>query len=194
MDLKELLGEELYNQVIAKAGDKHKIAIVSDGAWIPKDKFNEANEAKKKLETDLKDRDKQLADLKDAAKGNEELQAQIKKLQDDNKATKEKYDADMKDLQLNTALKLALGSDVHDADYAISQLDKSKIEIGEDGSIKAGLEDQVKSLRESKAFLFADKPEQPGTLFKGAKPAEGGRGGSEENPVAAEISSIFSQR
>lgn len=194
MDLKELLGEELYNQVIAKAGDKHKIAIVSDGAWIPKDKFNEANEAKKKLETDLKDRDKQLADLKDAAKGNEELQAQIKKLQDDNKATKEKYDADMKDLQLNTALKLALGSDVHDADYAISQLDKSKIEIGEDGSIKAGLEDQVKSLRESKAFLFAEKQEQPGTLFKGAKPAEGGRGGGEDNPVAAEISSIFSQR
>lgn len=194
MDLKELLGEELYNQVIAKAGDKHKIAIVSDGAWIPKDKFNEANEAKKKLETDLRDRDKQLADLKDAAKGNEDLQAQIKKLQDDNKATKEKYDADMKDLQLNTALKLALGSDVHDADYAISQLDKSKIEIGEDGSIKAGLEDQVKSLRESKAFLFAEKSENNGLTFKGAKPAEGGKGGGEDNPIAAEISSIFSQR
>lgn len=194
MDLKELLGEELYNQVIAKAGDKHKIAVVSDGAWIPKDKFNEANEAKKKLETDLRDRDKQLADLKDAAKGNEDLQAQIKKLQDDNKATKEKYDADMKDLQLNTALKLALGSDVHDADYAISQLDKSKIEIGEDGSIKAGLEDQVKSLRESKAFLFAEKSENTGLTFKGAKPAEGGKGGGEDNPIAAEISNIFSQR
>ncbi|MBX4145959.1 phage scaffolding protein [Paenibacillus lautus] len=194
MDLKELLGEELYNQVIAKAGDKHKIAVVSDGAWIPKDKFNEANEAKKKLETDLRDRDKQLADLKDAAKGNEELQAQIKKLQDDNKATKEKYDADMKDLQLNTALKLALGSDVHDADYAISQLDKSKIEIGEDGSIKAGLEDQVKSLRESKAFLFAEESENTGLTLKGAKPAEGGKGGGEDNPIAAEISSIFSQR
>ncbi|AVV56407.1 hypothetical protein C7121_09840 [Paenibacillus glucanolyticus] len=194
MDLKELLGEELYNQVIAKAGDKHKIAVVSDGAWIPKDKFNEANEAKKKLETDLRDRDKQLADLKDAAKGNEDLQAQIKKLQDDNKATKEKYDADMKDLQLNTALKLALGSDVHDADYAISQLDKSKIEIGEDGSIKAGLEDQVKSLRESKAFLFAEESENTGLTLKGAKPAEGGKGGGEDNPIAAEISSIFSQR
>lgn len=194
MDLKELLGEELYNQVIAKAGDKHKIAIVSDGAWIPKDKFNEANEARKKLESDLKDRDKQLADLKDSAKGNEDMQAQIKKLQDDNKTAKEKYEAELKDLQLTTALKLALGSDVHDADYAISQLDKSKIEIGEDGSIKAGLEDQVKSLRESKAFLFADKQEQPGTLFKGAKPAEGGRGGGEDNPIAAEISNIFSQR
>ncbi|MGG3278871.1 phage scaffolding protein [Paenibacillus solani] len=194
MDLKELLGEELYNQVIAKAGDKHKIALVSDGAWIPKDKFNEVNEAKKKLEGDLSERDKQLADLKKDAGDNEALKEQISKLQESNKEAADKYAADVRELQLNTALKLALGSDVHDADYAISQLDKTKIEIGEDGSIKAGLEDQVKSLRESKAFLFAEKQENTGPTFKGAKPAEGGRGSGEGDPVAAEISSIFSQR
>ncbi len=161
--------------------------------FVPKSQYNDVVDARKKAEKEVTDRDKQLADLKDAAKGNEELQAQIKKLQDDNKTAKEKYEAELKDLQLTTALKLALGSDVHDADYAISQLDKSKIEIGEDGSIKAGLEDQVKSLRESKAFLF--KPETPGATFKGAKPAEGGSGGGgAADPVAAEISSIFSQR
>jgi hypothetical protein len=194
MDLKELLGEELYNQVISKAGDKHKIAVVSDGAWIPKDKFNEVNEAKKKLEGDLTERDKQLSDLKKSVGDNEALKGQISKLQEDNKTATEKYAKDMKDLQLNTALKLALSGEAHDPDIVSSLLDKTKIEINEDGSIKGGLEDQVKSLRESKAFLFAEKQEQQGMLFKGAKPAEGGRSGGEDNPVAAEISSIFSQR
>ncbi|ADL07753.1 hypothetical protein [Thermosediminibacter oceani] len=40
MELKELLGEELFNQVMAKVGD-HKIDIVSNGQWIPKSKFDE---------------------------------------------------------------------------------------------------------------------------------------------------------
>lgn len=162
--------------------------------FVPKDKFNEVSEARKAAEQSVTDRDKQLDQLKKEVGDNKDLQTKIQQLQDDNKTAKEKYEADLKDLQLTTALKLALGSDVHDADYAISQLDKSKIEIGEDGSIKAGLEDQVKSLRESKAFLFAEKPENTGLTFKGAKPAEGGKGGGEDNPIAAEISNIFSQR
>lgn len=62
MDLKELLGEELYKQVIEKTGDK-KIALVSDGNWIPKEKFNELNENTKDLKKQLKDRDAQLAEL-----------------------------------------------------------------------------------------------------------------------------------
>lgn len=52
MSLKELLGEELYNQVIEKAGD-NKIAIVSDGNWIPKDKFDEKNNELKGLQGQL---------------------------------------------------------------------------------------------------------------------------------------------
>ncbi|WP_186311264.1 phage scaffolding protein, partial [Paenibacillus sp. IHBB 10380] len=90
--------------------------------FVPKSQYNDVVDARKKAEKEVTDRDKQLADLKEAAKGNEDLQAQIKKLQDDNKTAKEKYEAELKDLQLTTALKLALGSDVHDADYAISQL------------------------------------------------------------------------
>ncbi|GJM72994.1 hypothetical protein HMSSN036_52100 [Paenibacillus macerans] len=107
MDLKELLGEELYNQVVAKVGGKHKIAVVSDGNWFPKEKFDEVNNAKKQAENDLKERDKQLTQLQEAAKGNEEMQATIKKLQDENKAASEKYEAEVKQLKVNTALKLA---------------------------------------------------------------------------------------
>lgn len=173
MDLKELLGEELYNQVIAKAGDKHKIAIVTDGAWIPKDKFNEVNESKKKLEGDLSERDKQLAGLKKDAGDNEALKEQIDKLQQTNKEAADKYAADMKELQLSTALKLALAGEAHDPGIVSSLLDKSIIEINEDGSIKSGLDDQIKGLRESKAFLFVEKQETSKPAFRGAKPLDG---------------------
>ncbi|MGG1878145.1 phage scaffolding protein [Paenibacillus cisolokensis] len=150
--------------------------------FVPKTQYNDVVEARKKAEKEVTDRDKQLADLKDAAKGNEDLQAQIKKLQDENKTAKEKYEAELKDLQLTTALKLALSGEVHDPDIVASLLDKSKIEIGEDGSIKTGLEDQVKGLRESKAFLFVEKTEDKSPKFKGATPADGAKGGGDPQP------------
>ena len=57
---------------------------------IPRDKFNEVNEAKKQLEKDVKSRDKQLEDLKASNESNEELKSQIETLQKTNKETEEK--------------------------------------------------------------------------------------------------------
>jgi len=192
MDLKELLGEELYNQVIAKAGDK-KLAVVSDGTWIPKEKFDELNTAKKKADDSLKERDKQLEDLKKSGGDADALKQQIETLQAENKTAKEKYESELKDLQLSNALKLALAGQVHDADLVTGLIDKAKIELGEDGSIKGGLEDQLKGLRESKAFLFAEnKP-----TFKGANPADPGAGsgaGTSSLSDATAISNIFAQK
>lgn len=194
MDLKELLGEELYNQVMEKAGDKHKIAVVSDGNWFPKSKFDEVNEAKKKLEADIADRDKQLEELSKAAGTSEELKKQIEQLQTDNKAAKEKYEAEMKELRTNTALKLALANEVHDADIVLGLIDKTKIELDDNGNVKAGLDDQVKALRESKAFLFVEK-DGTGAKFRGAKPPEGSDKGSsgQKNPWSKEHFNLTEQ-
>src|SRR5699024_11472603 len=82
MSLKELLGEELYNQVIEKAGD-NKIAIVSDGNWIPKDKFDAKNQEVKDLQGQLSDRDEQLNTLKDVDP--DKLKQEIADLQANNK-------------------------------------------------------------------------------------------------------------
>lgn len=172
MDLKDLLGEELYSQVMTKTGDR-KLAVVNDGNWFPKEKFDEVNTAKKQAESDLKERDNQLSDLKKSAGDNKALQDQITQLQTDNKAASEKYEAEVKALRINTALKLALASDAHDPDMVAGLLDKEKIELDESGSVKSGLEDQIKSLRESKAFLFAEKKnENTGHTFKGFKPTD----------------------
>jgi hypothetical protein len=154
VDLKTLLGDELYNQLTAKLGDKHKVAIVSDGSYIPKETFNQVNEAKKQLETDLKDRDGQLTALKKSAGDNEELKKQIDTLQTDNKKKDEDYKTKLGDLALTSSVRLALAGQVHDADLVIGQLDKSKIKLSDDGKIIDGFEEQVKTLREGKAFLF----------------------------------------
>ena len=74
----------------------------------------------------IKERDKQLAELKKTAGDHEELQKQIAALQAENKSAKEKYEADMKELKLSTAIKLAVGTSAHDADLVAGLFDKER--------------------------------------------------------------------
>ncbi|TPG75596.1 hypothetical protein EEL32_24010 [Brevibacillus laterosporus] len=141
--------------------------------YVPKHRFDEINDTKKELEGQIKDRDKQLTELKKSAGDNEDLKKQIEDLQSDNKTKDEQYQTKIKEMQVSTAIKLALTGEAHDPELIASLLDKSKIEINEDGTLKGGLEDQIQALRESKAFLFAEKQEDKGFQFKGARPADG---------------------
>ncbi|QOS98119.1 phage scaffolding protein [Brevibacterium sp. JNUCC-42] len=165
--LQELgLSEEHIEKITGGVEENYK-------GYVPKHRFDEINDTKKELEGQIKDRDKQLTELKKSAGDNEDLKKQIEDLQGENKTKDEQYQTKIKDMQVSTAIKLALTGEAHDPDLLASLLDKSKIEINEDGTLKGGLDDQVKALRESKAFLFAEKQEDKGFQFKGAQPAEG---------------------
>ena len=74
-----------------------------------------------------------MEELKKASGSSEELQKQITDLQAENKAAKEKYEADMKELKLTTAIKLAIGDSAHDADLVSGLVDKSKLLLGTTG-------------------------------------------------------------
>ena len=145
--------------------------------YVPEHRFKEVNDAKKSLESSLKERDQQLADLKKAAEGNEALQNQIKELQEANKQAASKYETELKELRTNTALKLALSGKVHDPDLVAGLLDKTKIELDDAGNVKAGFDDQLKALQESKAFLFVPEKKETGFQFRGMQPADGAGGG-----------------
>lgn len=136
--------------------------VTGFGSMIPKSRFDDVNAAKKQLETDLATRDTQLADLQTKAAGNDALQVEITKLQNANKAATDKYESEMKDLKLSTAIKLALNGNVQDVDIVTNLLDKSKVELNEDGTVKDGLQNQIDSLKESKPFLFVDVNEEIG--------------------------------
>ncbi|MBN2285740.1 MAG: phage scaffolding protein [Tissierellales bacterium] len=86
----------------------------------------------------------------------------IKKAADDYKIKAEKAEADMKDLKMNSAIKLALVGKVHDEDLTAGLFDKSKLIFGDDGKI-TGLEEQIKTFKESKAYLFKTRRPEPKT-------------------------------
>ncbi len=87
----------------------------------------------------MADRDKQLTELKKSAGDNEELKKQIEKLEAENKTASEAYQAKLTDTAINTAIKLAVAGEVHDPDLVTTLLDKSKIEVNADGSVKSGM-------------------------------------------------------
>ena len=167
MDLKELLGEELYNKVKEKLGDK-KI-MIDDGNFIPKARFDEVNEQKNEYKKMVDDRDKQLESLKEKAKGHDDLTAKLTELEEQNKNTKTEYEAKMAELKKNTAIDLFLSKQKAKNVKAVKALlDMGKVSL--DGENLIGLEEQLKALKESDPYLFGD-----------AKPKVGG--GSNPPPV-----------
>lgn len=139
------------------------------------------------LNEQLTQRDKDLKELKKQAEGSEELQKQLTDLQGKYDTEKADYESKLKDTQLSSAIKLALAGKVHDSDIAISQIDKATIELGEDGNIAKGLDEQIKTLQESKPFLFVpENPELP--EFKGATPVDNNNPPNPNNdPFAAKL-------
>lgn len=162
--------------------------------FVPKSQYNDVSEARKQAEEALAERDKQLENLKKDAGDNAELKQQIETLQAENKTAKERYESDMKDLRLNTAIKLAVAADAHDPDLVTGLVEKDKLLITDDGKV-SGLDDQLKALRESKAFLFVEKDEDGKPRFKGAKPPESGDkgGGGHKNPWSREHFNLTEQ-
>ena len=176
MKKEEFIALGISEELAGKAAEASKKELEG---YVSKTELEAADQAKKQLEKDLKDRDKQLEDLKKASGDNEALNQQIATLQADNKAAKEKYDADMKALKLAAAVKLAVAATAHDADLVAGLVDKSKLILTDDGKV-SGLDEQVKALKESKTFLFKEDPvtskqgKKPGYTPKAGETAEAG--------------------
>lgn len=153
--------------------------------FIPKSRFDEVNEAKKQLETDIKTRDTQLEELKkiDAAG----LKAQIEKLQADNKTAKDTFDLQVKQLKIDgiveRALTAAKAKNVIAAKALLSEF-LLKAELDGEDKIK-GLDEAVKKLTESdeSKFLFDVTTTTNKPTFKGIAPAEKTDGAGDGNKV-----------
>lgn len=158
MDLKELLGEELYNQVVEKAGD-NKIAVVSDGSYIPKEKFDAVNKEKNDYKKQVSERDTQLEELKKVdAEG---LQQRIQELQQENENAKTEYEKRLQQQQFDFVLKDALtAAKVKNPKAVKALLDTESIKL--DGDKLLGLDDQLKTIKESDGYLFEEEQQEGG--------------------------------
>ena len=134
------LGKAAIDSIMAEHG-KTIGALKEEKETAEKEK--EAAQMKaKQFEQEIKTRDADIENLQKTAKDNEELQGQLTTLQ-------EKYN----ESNMNHAIAMALKGSVHDVDIVASQLDRSALKLGEDGTID-GLDAQVQALKESKSFLF----------------------------------------
>lgn len=152
--------------------------------FVPKQQYSEVVEARKKAEKDVTDRDKQITELGKTAGLSEELKKQIETLTSENQAAAEKHASEMKDLQLSNAIKSALAGKVHDESLVAGLFEKDKLVI--DGDKVVGLDEQLKTLQESKAFLFKSEDGQQQHGFRvGAGGGNGGQAGADQ------LASIF---
>lgn len=170
MKKEDLIAKGLTDEQAQIAVDAWNDAIKG---YIPKSRFDEVNTAKADLEKQVKDRDTQLKDLKDAAKDSESLQAKITELETANKQTKADYEGRIKDMKLTSAIKDQL-TDCKYPELVADKIDRTKLIIADDGSV-SGLSEQLKGVRDTYKELFnpavsGKTPPNNGKKTPGAEP------------------------
>ena len=167
--LKEILGEELFNQVAEKINahngneanrDKQiKIGNLGTGEYVGKGKYDALQELVNGKETELQSANALIAELKKNTKGNEELQGKITG-----------YETQVAELQqqlqenkIKSAIKVALLSEhAVDVDYLTYKLNEKLNEKGE--TLELDENDNIKGWEERLSGLKTQFP----TMFETA--------------------------
>lgn len=165
----EGMTEALADKLAAASAEELK-------GFIPKSRFDEVNEAKKNAEALIKERDKQLEELKKSAPDSEALKKQIEELQNTNKEAKAKYEADIKKMQIDNAVDNALrdagAKNIKSVRALLTDLDKAELD---DKGIVKGLEDQIKNIQKSDSYLFGAAGQKN---MAGMTPGNSGKAGA----------------
>ena len=184
--LKELLGEDLYDQVKERIGNTEITVVDPDNPMVPKRRLDEVIAERNRYKEMVAERDTQLADLKTWAKDNEVLKAQIAELQAKNKQATEDYEKQLKDQRFAFAIERAVAkADARNVKAVVALLDTSKISL--DGENLLGFDEQVAALKGSDPYLF-------GVELKGRAPEGAGKPPqTPENPWKKETWNLTKQ-
>jgi len=144
--------------------------------YVPKTQFEEMSNENKKLKTTIEENGKALEELKKSSGNSEELKKQIEELQKEAKEKELKYQEELKDSKMSSAIRLSLTGITKDDELVAGLIDRSKLILGDDGKV-TGLDEQIKALKDSKAFLFKEEQETKKPNFRklgGDPPNSGG--------------------
>jgi hypothetical protein len=151
--LKELLGEDLYDQVKERIGTTEIIVVDPDNPMVPKRRLDEVIAERNRYKEQVAERDTQLADLGAKAKDHDTLRVQIAELQAKNKQAAEDYEKQLKEQRFAFAIERAVAkADARNVKAVVALLDASKISL--DGENLLGFDEQVAALKESDPYLF----------------------------------------
>lgn len=153
MELKELLGEELYKQVQAKIDEKNsaetdklkhvRYTDLSEGKYVSKEKYDSELEKLNGLitgkDTEIGNANKLIEELKKASKGDEGMQQKISTYEAENTRLQQ----ELEETRVNSAIKVALlSAHVCDVDYVAYKLKanlkekNTELKLDDDGNIK----------------------------------------------------------
>ena len=151
------LNEEQINFVMAQNGKD--VNALSD-------KINGLTSERDGLQKQIDDRDEQLTTLKKSAKDNEELQSQIKQLQDENKTAKQNYQDQLakqnKSFKIEGALRDAKAKNIK---TVLPLIDTEKVSVNDDGTLN-GLSEQLDNIKQDNGFLFGEENKTPRVEIK----------------------------
>ncbi len=121
-------------------------------------------------EKDLAERDKQLGELGEKAKDNEELAAEIERLKGENESTRTAYEEKLNEQMFEHKIETTLsGAKVKNTKAVRALLDLDMIKL--DGDKLKGLDEQLKTLKESDSYLFEEDKNPDSPIFlKGGNP------------------------
>ena len=131
-----------------------------------KEQINNLTGERDGLQKQIDDRDKQLTTLKKSAKDNEELQSQIKQLQDENKTAKQNYQDQLakqnKSFKIEGALRDAKAKNIK---TVLPLIDTEKVSVNDDGTLN-GLSEQLDNIKQDNGFLFGEETKTPRVEIK----------------------------
>lgn len=128
--------------------------------YVSKEKYDAEQQKCTQLESTVSDYEEQLDTLKAAAGNNEELKQQITTLQEQNKQKDADYKKELDALKMTNAIKMAIAATAQDSDLVAGLVDRNKLILSNDGKI-TGLDEQLKTIKESKPFLFKQEEPKP---------------------------------
>lgn len=164
--LKEILGEELFNQFMEKVNahngneankDKQvKLANLSTGEYVGKGKHDALQAMLESQKTELEQANNLIAELKKGTKGNEEMQGKITAYE----GQVQQLQAELQETKLKAAIKVALLSEkAVDVDYLTYKLNEKlkekgeTLELDENENIK-GWDSQLEGLKTQFPTMF----------------------------------------
>ena len=171
--LKEILGEDLFNQVKTKVSsynekaDKDKrvsIANVNGDEYVTKAKYSQLETDLNNTKTSLDTANTTIADLKKNNGDNADLQQKVSdyetKIANLETASKEEKAKMLKEIAIKDAL---YAEKAKHPELLISKFDLSKIILDEKGEkVVSGIEEQMKSNKETYKDLFGETEQQGG--------------------------------
>jgi|WetSurMetagenome_2_1015567.scaffolds.fasta_scaffold15874_2 hypothetical protein len=183
--VKEIIGEELYNQVTEKfkvKGIKTSEFDIITGNFIPKSRFDEVNSELKSNKEKVTSYEKQINDTKKLLDDNDEYKTKYSELDKKYKTDLELKDKEILNITKVTKVKEALSQNGGGKFVNLLMKEVNLDDITVDGNNLKGFSDVLKNLKTEYKDLFIEKNDSgkpPKPSGEGNNNNQGGQGGDD---------------